>query len=597
MAELGVNLKPPTPKSLNPDLFLWTLAVRVRSPACVVPTTSSTHELSFITEPSDITVIAKDPVVLNCVAHGRPPIIIRWLRNGVRLAESERLQFLSNGSLYIPEVRRDGEGSDGGFYQCLSQNKYGAILSQRSCLTIANISPFEVQPVPLEVTEGSVARFTCQVTSNPPATITWELDQSTLPLETDRITVLPNGVLQIQNVQLEDAGKYRCVATNIGNRVKSSEGTLSVVNPGAGPKPRQSPRIIAGPQNVTASLHYTVVLECVATGNPRPIISWSRADSKPIDVYNARVLGSGNLLISDVKPQHGGVYLCRATTPGTRNYTIAAANLTVLEPPSLVERPESQTRPRAGTARFMCQAQGLPPPRITWLKNGEEVHLNGRTKMYNSKLVITQITPEDDAIYQCVAENEQGSVLSLARLIVVMSEDRPSAPRNIRAETVSSSAILLAWERPIYNADKVIAYSVHYMKAEGLNNEEYQAVIGNDTTSYIVDDLEPAWSYSFYVVAYMPMGASRMSEQVCQRTLEDVPLRTPELSLTSHSPTDVQVSWQPLPAKLSRGRIWAYRLSYRTAADATVLSVELAQNNTQYLLGDLQSDTIYLLHR
>lgn len=81
--------------------------------------------------------------------------------------------------------------------------------------------------------------------------------------------------------------------------------------------------------------------------------------------------------------------------------------------------------------------------------------------------MITQIIPEDDAIYQCQAENLQGSVLSMARLIVVMSEDRPSAPRNIHAETISSSAILLAWERPQYNADKVIAYSVHYMKAEG----------------------------------------------------------------------------------------------------------------------------------
>lgn len=60
---------------------------------------------------------------------------------------------------------------------------------------------------------------------------------------------------------------------------------------GVGPKPRQTPRIVAGPQNVTVSLHHTVVLECIATGNPRPIISWSRADSKPIDVYNARVLG------------------------------------------------------------------------------------------------------------------------------------------------------------------------------------------------------------------------------------------------------------------------------------------------------------------
>lgn len=87
--------------------------------------------------------------------------------------------------------------------------------------------------------------------------------------------------------------------------------------------------------------------------------------------------------------------------------------------------------------------------------------------LFDSKLVITQIIPEDDAIYQCMAESEQGSVLSLARLIVVMSEDRPSAPRNVHAETISSSAILLAWERPLYNADKVIAYSIHYMKAEG----------------------------------------------------------------------------------------------------------------------------------
>ena len=74
-----------------------------------------------------------------------------------------------------------------------------------------------------------------------------------------------------------------------------------------------------------------------------------------------------------------------------------------------------------------------------------------------------------------------------------------------------------------------------------------------------------------------------------------VPLRTPELSLTSHSSTDIQVSWQPLPAKVSRGRLSAYRLSYRTAADSGVASVEIPQNSTQYLLEGLRPDTIYLL--
>ncbi|XP_061825262.2 protogenin B-like [Nerophis lumbriciformis] len=550
-------------------------------------------ELSFITEPSDVTVLPKDPTVLDCQAHGQPPVTIKWLKNGIRLTDSEHYQFLPNGSLYIPKIKHTKEESDEGFYQCLSENKFGAILSQRSRLTIASISEFVLHPLPMEVTEGSVARFSCVVTSRPPATVTWEFNQSTLPLQTDRITVLPNGVLQIHSVQLKDAGRYRCVATNIGSRLKSREAKLTFIQD-AGAEIRRRPRIIAGPQNLTVSLHQTVVLECLATGNPWPIISWSRADSKPIDVYKAKVLGNGNLIITDVNSKHSGVYLCRATTPGTRNYTIAAANLTVQVPPSIVERPESQTRPRAGTARFMCQAEGVPTPRINWLKNGEAVHLNGRIKMYNSKLVITQIIPEDDAIYQCMAESEQGSVLSLARLIVVMSEDRPSAPRNIHAETISSSAILLAWERPLYKAERVIAYSIHYMKAEGLNNEEYQVVIGNDTTSYIIDELEPARNYTFYIVAYMPMGASRMSDQVSQHTLEDVPLRTPELRLISHNWTDIQVSWQQLPSKLSRGRVSAYRLSYRTAADSAVISVELPQNSTGYVLEGLQPDTIYL---
>lgn len=74
-----------------------------------------------------------------------------------------------------------------------------------------------------------------------------------------------------------------------------------------------------------------------------------------------------------------------------------------------------------------------------------------------------------------------------------------------------------------------------------------------------------------------------------------VPLRAPELSLTSHSPVDIQVSWQPLPDKLSRGRITTYRLSYRTSAENTVSQVELPGEKTQHLLENLHPDTIYLL--
>ncbi|XP_054858287.1 protogenin [Eublepharis macularius] len=553
-------------------------------------------ELFFVKEPQDATVGRREAAALDCQARGEAPITLSWLRDGQAVAESERLRALPNGSLLLLGAG-EGEGAarpDGPFYQCLARNKYGALLSHKARLALAAMSAFEVQPLPAEVHEGSVARFACKISAHPPAVITWEVNRTALPMATDRITALPSGVLQIYNVQQKDAGNYRCVAASLASRRKSAEATLTVV-PASTAKPFRKPVIIASPQNTTASLHQTVIFECLATGHPKPIVSWSRLDHKSIDVFSTRVLGSGNLMISDVKAQHSGVYVCRATIPGTRNFTTAMAALVVHAPPSFVEWPESLTRPRAGTARFACQAEGIPTPRVTWLKNGRKVHSNGRIKMYNSKLVINQIIPEDDAIYQCLAENSEGSLLARARLTVVLSEDRPSAPCNVHAETMSSSAILLAWERPLYNSDKVIAYSVHYMKAEGLNNEEYQVVIGNDTTHYIIEDLEPASNYTFYLVAYMPMGASQMSDHVTQHTLEDVPLRAPEISLTSRSPTDILVSWLPIPAKYRRGQVASFRLSFRRSTESSVQVVELPGSTYEYLLRNLNPDTIYLV--
>lgn len=78
-------------------------------------------------------------MVLDCQARGEAPITITWLKNGGKVSENERIYTLSNGSLYISEVEgRKGEQSDEGFYQCLALNKYGAILSQKSHLTLAS---------------------------------------------------------------------------------------------------------------------------------------------------------------------------------------------------------------------------------------------------------------------------------------------------------------------------------------------------------------------------------------------------------------------------------------------------------------------------
>lgn len=40
--------------------------------------------------------------------------------------------------------------------------------------------------------------------------------------------------------------------------------------------------ILVGPENLTLTVHQTAILECVATGYPRPIVSWSRLGEKEI---------------------------------------------------------------------------------------------------------------------------------------------------------------------------------------------------------------------------------------------------------------------------------------------------------------------------
>lgn len=46
--------------------------------------------------------------------------------------------------------------------------------------------------------------------------------------------------------------------------------------PGGTPRTYKEPVILSGPQNLTITVHQTAILECIATGNPRPIVSWSR---------------------------------------------------------------------------------------------------------------------------------------------------------------------------------------------------------------------------------------------------------------------------------------------------------------------------------
>uniref|UniRef100_UPI00398F6E7A immunoglobulin superfamily DCC subclass member 3-like n=1 Tax=Pristiophorus japonicus TaxID=55135 RepID=UPI00398F6E7A len=190
---------------------------------------------------------------------------------------------------------------------------------------------------------------------------------------------------------------------------------------------------------------------------------------RSIGVDGIEVLGTGNLMISDVTVHHSGVYVCAANKPGTRVRRTAQGRLVVQAPPEFVQWPQSVSKPAGSMAIFTCVAQGVPEPHLVWLKNGNVLTTpNGNIKLThgNSSLVINHITSSDEAIYQCIATNSAGSNQASARLAVALSQELPEPPEDLRAAAVSRTAIRLSWREPALTVtEEIIGYILHIREA------------------------------------------------------------------------------------------------------------------------------------
>ncbi|XP_072236348.1 immunoglobulin superfamily DCC subclass member 4 isoform X2 [Leuresthes tenuis] len=554
-------------------------------------------ELSCGAGPSHVVLEPGSPLLLDCnLGASDTPFNVSWFKDGkpLPLEGEEYLQHLVNGSLLLLPTSTDSSPPHDveGNYSCVSGSAFGALTSRTLKVLLASLYRFHQEPSPQTVPTGGAARFECQIQGVPTPVITWEKDKVAVPDER-RFISLPNGVLQILEVTSKDEGDYRCVASNSVRRDVSDEARLTV---SAGSNDALNPVVIvAPPQNATVVLGHPSVMECMAQGQPKPLVSWSRKDGKPIST-DVVVLAT-NLVIRDTRRHHAGVYVCRANKPKTREFIDAAAELHVRAPPVIIHPPETVSLSRGNTARFLCNSSGEPPPVLHWLKNGQPIKSFRRVKTQSpGVLIINQLALEDGGYYQCIADNGLGTACATAKLTVIVREGLPSPPQHLSATPYSSTTVLLTWVKPENNSDQIIGYSVHYQRTSGSDNVEYQFAMNSDTTEYLVKELLPHTAYTFFVVAYSPMGASPPSLPVIVEMLEDVPSAPSQLSIASTSPTDIRLMWHPLSSQHSRGAVTRYRIEYSTLDQAdNVFSVELKGNETQFTLRELQPNQVYRL--
>ncbi|CAH2040116.1 unnamed protein product, partial [Iphiclides podalirius] len=378
----------------------------------------------------------------------------------------------------------------------------------------------------MTVSRGQPLAISCNISSGPPASITWQRDGEELPINS-RYHILESQLL-ITDASPEDAGTYRCIATNqLANRSRASHlGKLDVVSAAeerAGLLPLHHAAQVAAPRGSR------VALPCAVLGWPRPKLVWKLAPPHA----RIRELEETDevLILRSLEVDQEGVYTCSVeghanlmkglVVTGFLLFNIQTFNVTVTEPVSITLPPTSKEVLRASTVRFNCTAVGRPEPVVTWYKDGRPLLLAGRINLRTSadgsriELVISGVTSDDAGVYQCFALG--GASLASAWAALNVTGAWAAAPGALRCLPRGTRRVALRWQPA---AAHVVAYTVDTTPRD----KPGVALTGqpHTNTEDVITVQEPLTPYLFQVRAYIPTlskknVASDMSESVvCQ---------------------------------------------------------------------------------
>nr|XP_033816119.1 hemicentin-1 isoform X1 [Geotrypetes seraphini] len=354
--------------------------------------------------PEDVVVLVNRSMVMECLVSGNPPPQISWYKDGQLLAEDTRHKFLSSGrTLQI----LNSQITDTGRYGCVAENVAGSTQKYFNFNVHVPPSIMGTNPENLTVVVNNFISLTCEVTGFPPPALSWLRNGKPISLNPHALIVPGGRTLQIPRVKVSDGGEYACIAINqAGENTKKIFLTVYV-------PPSIKDRAGESLAVVTARLGTLVTLECESNAVPAPVITWYKNGRPVTETANIQVLVDGQMLqIKSAEVSDTGQYVCKATNiagEDDKNF-----HLHVHVPPS-IEGPveESITEIISNPVTFACDATGIPPPTLTWQKNGQPIENLESLEIHvlsgGSKLQIARSQRADSGTYTCIASNIEGN--------------------------------------------------------------------------------------------------------------------------------------------------------------------------------------------
>ncbi|XP_038216981.1 uncharacterized protein LOC119835922 isoform X2 [Zerene cesonia] len=316
----------------------------------------------------------------------------------------------------------------------------------------------DILPGLLKVLVGETANLSCSFKGKPTPEIVWMKNGHEIE-ETNRLRSLQSGnvcSLKIQDVKIEDEGRYSCEATNVHGRA-STYARMTVITDrqiweadaklkrerSADAEGEYPPQFTMRLRDRRVQATYPVRLTCQVIGSPAPNVTWFK-DGQEVVLDSRRVKYQDEhfhtLEIAPTTLDDGGVYealarngsgaiSCRCSLvvdKGIRAY-VAPDFCCGLEPSYRLNEGEE--------LRISAIVEAYPSVGVTWYRDGVRLRPSRKTVMTLNRdgqieLALASVTSRDAGVYTCTASNEVGQASTSGKVEIVTGDrqDQRSLP-------------------------------------------------------------------------------------------------------------------------------------------------------------------------
>nr|XP_046180512.1 neural cell adhesion molecule 2-like isoform X3 [Oncorhynchus gorbuscha] len=267
----------------------------------------------------------------------------------------------------------------------------------------------------VELSVGESKFFKCTVIGEP-VNLEWFNPQGERIVSSQRValhTGEDSSRLTIYNAEVEDAGIYRCQATDAQGQTQEATMVLEMYQ-------KLTFRNARSPQEFRHDEAAEVVCDVIAS--PAPAVTWFyqkgfRSMEITEEHYSRfQVLPNNNLQIHKVTKADEGVYRCEARVEARGEIDFVDIEVVVNVPPvlSVLQQSFNATADYQESVTFTCITSGSPNPKVTWHRKGQQLE---RSEQYvlntmeagRSTLTIRNIIQGDGGDYTCRATNKAGA--------------------------------------------------------------------------------------------------------------------------------------------------------------------------------------------